>query len=137
MGLETVAEGYGLDAVERTVLLLALIPTLTMDLYNTLGDLGSYGFGCMAVSPELVAVFEGLDLSERREMFRRLGPKGVLVQAGLVRAGWDEDDEIQDFWAANVYLLPKAFAMLTGEAVTDGRARCPRCARPTRVVAEA
>jgi len=138
LGLECLVREYDLEQVEATVLLLAAIPAVGMDLYETLGSLGSFGFAIMSVSPELVAVFGDLDLTGRVRLRGLLDENSRLVQAGLVEVGWDTSDALQDFWTATIHLTPKAYRVLVGEALeqpTDGH--CPACGQSRRVVAEA
>ena len=86
----------------------------------------------------MVAVFADLDLEGRLRLFKGLGPEGTLARAGLVRVGWDADDDLDDYWTASVYLLPKAWTVLVGgPGVHEIDLRCPHCARPTRAMPEA
>jgi len=138
LGLEQLVSEYQLDEVEQMALLLSFIPTTGLDFYRTLGDLGSYGFAIMSVSPEMVAVFCDLDLEDRIKMIEGIGPEGTLARAGLVRIGWDVEDDLNDFWTAGISLLPKAQRVLVGGvSADDSSMRCPHCARPRRAVAEA
>jgi hypothetical protein len=131
LGLEKLVSEYGLDEVEQMALLLCLIPTTGLDLYRTLGDLGSYGFGIMSVSPEMVAVFSDLDLEGRLRLIKGLSPEGPLARAGLVRVGWNAEDDLNDFWTAGVYLTSKAQRVLVGDVSVDDRSlRSPHSASP-------
>lgn len=137
LGLEQLVSEYGLDEVEQMALLLCLIPTTGLDLYRTLGDLGSYGFGIMSVSPEMVAVFADLDLEGRLKMIAGLGPEGTLARAGLVRVAWDSDDlnDLNDFWSAGIFMTSMAQrVMIGGVSADDCSLRCPHCARPARAL---
>ena len=138
LGLEHLVREYDLDQVEATVLLLTAIPVLGMDLYETLGKLGQFGFAIMAVSPELVAVFGELDLASRVRLRGLLDENSRLVQAGLVEVGWRNSDPWQDFWMATIHLTVKAYRVLVGEALEQAAdRRCPASRQPRRVMGEA
>jgi len=138
LGLECLAREYDLDQVEATVLLLTAIPALGMDLYETLGSLGKFGFAIMSVSPELVAVFGDLDLAARVRLRGVLDENSRLMQAGLIEVGWDTSDALQEFWMATIHLTPKAYRVMIGERLEQPAVgRCPDCGQPRRVVAEA
>ena len=126
LGLDVLCDEFDLDRVERQVIILAAVPCLGLDLYETLGQIGQFSFALMSVTPEMVAVFADLDLDGRLKLRDQLGCDGRLAQAGLIEAeGWGEK-RVQDFWSSGVFLTEMAFNRVVGkEPADDGK--CPCC----------
>jgi uncharacterized Zn finger protein len=108
-------EQFDLDDADMAALLLATVPALGFDLYETLAQIGQFSFGLMSVSPEMVAVFADMDMAGRLRLRDQLGEQGKLVQAGLIEQTWD-GDRLNDFWSSALYITPKAFDLITGRA---------------------
>ena len=106
-------EQFGLDDADIATLLLATVPALGFDLYETLAQIGQFSFGLMSVSPEMVAVFTDADMAGRVRLRDHFGEQGKLVDAGLIEPTWD-GDRLNDFWSSALYLTSKAFDLITG-----------------------
>ena len=127
--LRRLREQLKLDDVEAHALLLATVPCLGLDLYSTLSSIGQFSFGLMSVSPELLAVFSGLDLGGRVRLRDQLADEGKLVQAGLVEADWN-DERVADFWSSGVHLTEKAYCQIVGKCMVTfdpDNVVCPLC----------
>ncbi len=124
---------FKLDDVEAHALLLATVPCLGLDLYETMSSIGQFGCSLMSVSPEILAVFDGLNLAGRVLLREQLDDAGKLVQAGLVEADWN-DERVSDFWSAGIHLTEKAYCQLVGKVVITfdpNSAICPLCGPTT------
>ena len=131
--LHRLREQFQLDDVEAHTLLLATVPCLGLDLYETMSSLGQFSFGLMSISPEMIAVFSGLSLAGRVRLRDQLSDGGRLVQAGLVEADWN-DERVADFWSSGVHLTEKAYCQLVGKvAITfdPDNVVCPLCGPTT------
>ena len=114
LGLDALCNEHDLDEVERGTLILAIIPCLGLDLFDMLGEVASFSFALMSITPEMVAQFAGLDLAARVELIDRLGPTGRLVQAGLVEVDHRDGERLQEFWSSGIFLTESAFGRITG-----------------------
>jgi hypothetical protein len=127
--LRMLRDKFQLSDAETYTLLLAVVPCLGLDLYETLSSIGQFGFGFMAVSPEMVAVFTGLDLAGRVRLRDQLDDMGKLVQAGLIEPDWD-DDRVSNFWPASIHLTEVAYCRLVGKVMVTfdpDNLVCPLC----------
>jgi hypothetical protein len=109
--LDRVRREHDLAEVEFQVLVLATIPTIGMDMYDTLGQLASFGFATMSICPELIALFGDLDLAARIRLRHQLGERGKLVAAGLIHVG-TAGERVQDFWNAGVFLTDEGYRQI-------------------------
>ena len=127
--LRRLRDQFKLDEVEARTLLLATVPCLGFDLYTTMSSLGQFSFGLMSISPEMIAVFGGLDLAGRVSLRDQLADEGKLVQAGLVEADWN-DERVADFWASGVHLTEKTYCQIVGKSSVTfdpDNVICPLC----------
>ena len=129
LGLDRVCDHNRLDDLERQVLLLATVPALGLELAEVLGNVGTFGFAIMSVTPELIAVFCGLDLAGRLGLRYHFGPTGKLVTGGLIDVDIPCGERVQDFPVASLFVTEKAFNQIVGLASTDDEI-CPSCGQP-------
>ena len=132
LGLDKLVQQHDLDATERTVLLLAAMPAVGLELYDVLGRIGSFGFALMSITPELVATFAGLGLEGRLRLREQLGPAGKLVTGGLVEVDLPGGERCQDFPTASVFIQNGAFEVIVGTASLDVEGICPCCGHPAQ-----
>lgn len=124
LGLDALCEQYDLDPIERDTLILAMIPAVGDGMMDVFGALAACSMAIMWISPELVAVFGGLDVAGRIDLIERFGPDGKLVSAGLVTVERREDDHIEEFWGATIRLTRTGFDRITGR-VSTGASEAP------------
>ena len=126
LGLDRVCDQHGLDDLERQTLLLTTLPALGLELAEVLGNVGTFGFAVMSATPELVAVFCGLDLAGRLGLRYHFGPTGKLVTGGLIDVDLPCGERLQDFPVASLFVTDRAFNQIVGLASTDDDI-CPSC----------
>ena len=107
---ETVAR-HGLDDLERTVLLLAMLPVLGQDYAEILDPLVGWGHG---LTVDAVARFNELDLAERVELATRFQAGSKLVEASLITVDLRADHRPADVPSSSVSLTPAGVAAVVG-----------------------
>ena len=113
LGLVQVCDQCGLDAVERTTLLLSFCQTVGV-YFVDFDRVGPYGFGICDISPDLVARFCELDFTERVRLRQRFGAEGRLVREGLVAVDMGRSSFPSDWPTASIKLTSRGFTALTG-----------------------
>lgn len=115
LGLDQLCHEHDLDLMERTVLLLAVLPTLGEPYSDLLGDLYQRGYFGGALSIEGAWAFLGLSVPERLAAHRTFGPRGRLVESGLMTLQVGPGGPT-DLPGAILELSSEAFTRITGVA---------------------
>lgn len=113
VALDRLCEAHGLDAFERTVLLLAAGPCFANrfeQLYEQLDrDQRSAG-----LSVEAVFAFHELGFAERVERRATFGPRARLVASDLITVNFGSRSSPQDLLATGMELTGRTFGYLVG-----------------------
>ncbi|GMV27625.1 MAG: hypothetical protein AMXMBFR58_36560 [Phycisphaerae bacterium] len=128
LGLDRVCDAHGLDAVERSALLLALAPCIGTYWLDEMAAIGPHGFGLGSATVEIIAAFNEATFEQRLGFARYINGSSSLVKAGLVVVEPGRTAYPADWPQATVTLTSKGFAAITGVEVAD-KATCPACAQ--------
>ena len=82
--LDHLSEQFGLDPIDRLIVILAATPCIGADVCEPWQDLAPFGLSLNSPTPDLVATMAELDLKGRVELRTRLAPGSALMKSGLV-----------------------------------------------------
>jgi hypothetical protein len=112
--LVTLRKKSDLSNVEMTAFLMAVVPAFGLDVSEVLSGLQP-GLGWGGVTLNTVAVICDLDLEGRMKLLETFGPRGRLIQAGLLKVEEYEDDEPDAVWCATLSLTRTGFKAIRGK----------------------
>ena len=113
LALDALCERCGLDAFERTVLLLAVAPCFSRAFDETFGHMAEEVGEYLAV--EVVFLFAELSLADRIDRRRTFSSRGPLVSQDLVSLGMrNRYTSAKELLGAEVEVCSRTFAYLVG-----------------------
>jgi len=116
LALDALCADLQLDHVERTTLVLALIPAISRELASCFDGISSHGYGSDTVSVEALGNYLELDLGDRLNLRRYFGADAPLVKHCLVTVDLGFTSAPQDWPEATIKLTTKAFEAIIGAA---------------------
>ena len=98
--LDHLSDQFGLDPIDRLIVVLAATPCIGPDVCEPWQDLAPFGLSLNSPTPELVATIAELDLKGRVELRTRLATGSPLMKSGLVVVE-RRTDPFPDDWPSN------------------------------------
>ena len=120
--LDKLCGDHDLGPTERMAILLAVLPCISVEASEVLGEIGPSGFAIGSPSPEILARVLELDVRGQLELRRTFAPDSPLMVAGLVEFDLGRDGLPDDFPTAAIRLTAKGWTALTGLPAGDEEA---------------
>lgn len=115
LAIEQLVRLHGLDAFERTVLLLAAAPCFSRRFEERFGEIDKQGFSS-GLTVEVVFEFCGLSFGERVDHRRRFAPLSALVRNDLIAVEFGRRySGPKELLCSDVDITARAYAALLGD----------------------
>ncbi len=104
-----------LSPLESTILLMAIAPAFGLDLQDIMAGL-IRSFAWSSTNLSAIADVCDLDLEGRFGLLETLGPKGKLIESGVLMIDEYDTHDVAAVWEASVSLTSKGFEILVSGA---------------------
>ena len=120
--LDKLCGDHDLGPTERMAILLAVLPCISVEASEVLGEIGPNGFAIGSPSPEILARVLELEVRGTMELRRTFASDSPLMVAGLVEIDLGRDGMPDDFPTAAIRMTSKGWTALTGLPAGDEEA---------------